>query len=610
MAQSLKALLNKPYKTGRDLGLILMYYVKATYEQKEFPLTKEEFNELVSNRGYQADKWKYDTLEAYYRAISNERHDTYENARRVVGGTNILRLYLRSFDEHNKQDALRYSLPLTLTNYGYNSYKIATKKAAEKKAYTFYEVFAAYLYYYLRQYQKNPLLIPNEIYNSYALLESEKINVKSIKEYYKRTHFEIYISDAENPNGVDFGTDEARSILSKIRPATKQQKEKMTETIRTIDRAYFYDELESVKDDIAGLSSLIRKSDKDIQNMDGEELREFYRDLTDKIENYNITPYQFKTIEKERAMPANITVFNLLTAALNKFDSNGEPGTPTGLLFANDDRAPAMQLREFKAAAPVLFKLLCENIKAEIPYFAEFDNADIFKAAIKGEELKALKVDAMRDKFDLKKITLEAMKDYIINSKYTSHLEKHQAKNGIAIFSLMEKTHLPPSTGRLTIAGAGEGNPKIYNPPMPEPNTSMKDIEDTDTETIYQKEIYNPYKLVLAYNSFIEICNKGLKVEFMRCAEFKEMAYIMMNIHLLNKEIYATYRKIKGDNKIRAERERIFKEKFKPVNPYSIEITQEMKDLTAQALDDVLKEKTAAQWLDNAAHIIKEIASN
>ena len=600
MAQSLKALLNKPHKTGRDIGLILMYYVKAILEQKEFPITKEEFSELLLYKDYRADKWKFDTLDAYYKAITAERHETYENARRVAGGTSLLRLYLRSFDEHNKQDALRYSLPLTLTSYGYDSYKIATKKAAEKKAYTFYEVFAAYLFYYLRQYSKNPLLIPNEIYNNIVLLEGEKITAKAIKEQYQRTHFDSYILDAEHPNGVNFDTKEAIDILAKIRPATNHQKEQIAETIRTIDKAYFNNELESVKDDIAGLSTAVTKGDIDIQNMDGEELREFYRDLTDKIENYNITPTQFKIILKERAMPANTTVYALLSEALDKFDKdkNGEPGTPTGLLFADDQRTPAKQLREFKAAAPALYELLCENIRAEIPYFAEFDNADIFKAAIKGEELKALKVDAMRDKFDLDKITLEDMKNYIINSKDTSHLEKRQAKNGIAVFSLMEKAHLPPTTGRVTIAGAGAGKPKIYNPPMPEPGTSMKAIEETDTEVIYQKEVCEPY-------AFIEICNKGLKVEFMRCAEFKEMAFVLMNIHLLNKEIYATYRKIKGDKKTRAERERIFKTKFKPIDPYSMEITQEMKDLTAQALDAVIKNKVAAQLLEKSSNIIK-----
>lgn len=603
MPISLKTILKKQDKSSRDIGLILMYYAKATLEDKEgdFPLTQAEISELAKKLIFRADKYKYDVLEAFYDAITTERLKAYDNARRIAGGTNLLRLYIRSFDEYSKQDTLRYSLPLTLTNYGYKFYAAATRAAAEKKTYTFYEIFSHYLYGYLRLYNKEPIIISSSIYNGYAQAESLPITSKTIKEQYQATHRDIYITDADHPAGVNIDTPEGMDLFTaNLKSITQYERAQLSESIRQADRAYYFDDIEAMEAELPNVTKYLVTDDLEIPSKKAD-LKEWYAKL---IRNYNtnkLNPHKFKFKYVGQEMPAGTTLYYLLMEALERYDEPGRESDPTGLIFPNDARSPAKQLRELKAATPDLFKALCDQIQHDIPQFESLDAAELMKATIKGADLKELDNDIMQDKF--KNVSFADMKEFIINSKLTSYLEKRQARNGIALFSFMH------NKGTIRIQRPAESG-KTYTPPMPEPHTSIKEIAEQDIAAIYESEIYKPLKWILAYNEFINICAAGLKVDFMKCATLKEIPLIMMNLRTLNGELYAAYRNIQGDDKTKAERERIFKEKFKPVDPDTIKIPQDMQTAITETLEAVLENKIGAQWISKAPQIIQEIADS
>ena len=596
MPISLKAILKKQDKSSRDIGLILMYYAKATLEDKEekFPLTQAEISELAKKLNFRPDKHKYDVLEAFYDAITTERLKAYDNARRIAGGTNLLRLYIRSFDEHSKQDTLRYSLPLTLTNLGYKFYASATRAAAEKKTYTFYEIFSAYLYFYLRLYNKEPLIIPHSIYSGYAQAEILQITNKSIKEQYQVTHRETYITDADHPAGVNLGTPEGMELfIANLKGVTKYDREQLSESIKKADRAYYDDDIEAME---AALPDITKYLNAEMPSNKAN-LKEWYANIIRGYSTNKLTPqkYKFRSIGQE--MPADTTLYSLLMEALERYDEPGSESDPTGLIFANDTRTPAKQLRELKKAAPELFEALCDQISHDIPQFKSLDAAELMKATIKGKDLKELDNDVMRDKFT--NVSFADMKEFIISSKHTSYLEKRQAKNGIALVTFMHNDIQIP----------GEGF-KTYTPPMPEPHTSIKEISEQDIAAIYESEIYKPLKWILAYNKFINICAAGLNVEFMECATLKEIPLIMMNLYALNGELYAAYRNIQGDDKTKAERERIFKEKFKPVDPDTIRIPEDIQTAVTETLKAVLENKIGAQWINKSPQIIQQMADS
>ena len=604
MPISLKAILKKDYIPSREIGLVLMYYIKAQLEGKgaEFPLTQAEISQLVAKTAYRSDKYKFDVFSAFYDIIKTERSKAYDNARRIAGGTRLLRLYVHSFDEHSKQDTLRYSLPLTLTNYGYKFYAAATRAAAEKKTYTFYEIFSHYLYGYLRLYNKEPIIISNSIYNGYAQAESLPITSKTIKEQYQATHFDVYITDADHPAGVNIDTPEGMRLLAANVKSiiTLNEFEQLSESIKKADRAYYFDDIEAMEAELPTITKYLVFDDAKIPSKKAD-LKEWYVNIIREYSTKKIIPKRIKFKSAGQEMPAGTTLYYLLMEALERYDDPGRESDPTGLIFPNDARSPAKQLRELKAAAPDLFKALCDQIQHDIPQFESLDAAELMKATIKGADLKELDNDIMQDKF--KNVSFADMKEFIINSKQTSYLEKRQAENGIALYTLMHN-----KTSQV-IQSLTESS-KTYTPPMPEPNTSIKEISEEDIEAIYESEIYKPLKLVLAYNEFVRICAAELKVDFMKCAEFKEIPFILYNIHAFDEELYAAYRNIQGDDKTKAERERIFKEKFKPVDPDTIKIPQDMLKAITETLKAVLENRLGAQWINKAPQIIQQMADS
>lgn len=602
MPMSLNAILKKDYISSKDVGVVLMYYAKATFEQKPFPLSGEELSSLKASITYRGDKYKFDVYQAFYDAIRIEHSKAYDNARRIAGGSNLIRHYIRYFNEHSERDTLHYRLPLTLTSYGFNLYGKAAKQAALKRNFTFYEIFSNYLFFYMRLYLKEPALLSSRLYSGYALTESQPIEDKSIKEEYKQTHHETFIVDEEHPEGISFDSPELTGdyLLEHIKAhsVTKYELSQLEETIRDTDRAYYLDDMEELK---RGVESLIEYGLCTKKETESENLKSRYAEIINEYRTTERIPARLQFKSKEKPMPEGTTVFVLLSEALEKYDSNNS--NPAGLLFVNDKRTPAKQLREFIKAAPELFEALCEQICYDIPKFKDLDSSKLLKATINGEELKNLCNDVMRDKFE--NVSFADIREFVINSKNTSYLEKRQAANGIAMYSIMEGTERP-EIKRLQ----RESNPKTYNPPMPEPQLPIKKIAEADIAAVYEHEIYKPLKMINAYNAFIRICAKALKVDFMKCAEFKEMSFILMNIRDLNTELFAAYRNIQGDDKTKSERERIFKETFQPVDTEQAAISQEMLDRTEQALKAMLDTKNAASWIKEAQLIIKKIAEN
>lgn len=598
MPISLKTILKKQDKSSRDIGLILMYYAKATLEDKEgdFPLTQAEISELAKKLIFRADKYKYDVLEAFYDAITTERLKAYDNARRIIGGINLLKLYIRSFDDHNRQDSYKYSLPLTLTSRGYYYYRQSAKIAALKKTYTFYDIFAHYLYSYLKLYIESPITIPNSILKGYA--DNTPIKTKSVKEYYKQVNFISSFQGEERPDG--FILDDAEQVVDMLKsnePTTAEERAYIEKSAE-LDKAYFYDDYETMQ-------QLLRETKlwhEQVIPTSPDRIKTLAQNTSQMIEmgKVEIAILRLNRMTKliPQEMPSDTTISDLLETALKKYEKPGHETDPTGLLFADDTRTPAKQLREIRAAAPELFEALCDQIRHDIPQFESLDAAELMKAAITGKDLEALNIGIMQRKF--KDVNI---RNFIINSKDTSYLEKRQATNGIAHISFSRESRDNHPINRITTE-------KIYNPDMPQPHTSLQEIISENTAAIYESEIYRPLKWIYAYNVFIDVCADLLKIPFMTCAEFKENAKISANISSFNRELFAAYRNIEGDDKTIAKREQIFKDKFKPIDPETAKTPQDMQTAITETLEAVLENKIGAQWISKAPQIIQEIADS
>lgn len=611
MPLSVNAILNKPDKSSRDIGLLLLYYGKATLENKKdkFPISLAEIGALSQKLTYRADKYKYDVLEAFYDAITTERLKAYDNARRIAGGASILKLYIRSIDEHSKQESLLYSMPLSLTPTGRKNYTEATRAAAEAKSYSFYEILQSYLYSYLKLYKAEPLTVPQSILNGFSLSD-RPIKEKSVKEQYRKTYKTAYFCTAEDPQGKDVksnfpGFEKFADFLTaniKHYKLSKVEIESLLQTIHNTDRAYYTDNLDELKQGIEELRRINLIGKDEAPELDTpDRLKEWYANIIREFENNDRTALKGYFREEPKEITPQVTIFSLLLASLTACTTPGREHNPTGLIFQNDPRTQAKQLRELKAAAPELFEALCDQIKHDIPSFAELTEAELLKATIKGKTLKALNNAIMRDKFA--NITFADIREYILTSKNTSYLEKRQAQTGIALYTLEYKN----TSSYMLSTLATE---YTYNPSMPEPHTSINDLTEKEIAAIYKSEIYRPLKWVLSYNVFIDICAAALNVPFMTSAEFKEIPFIMMNIYALNREIYSAYRNLQGEEREKAEKEKKFKAMFKPVDPDTAHPGAELMAAITKVFDAALEKKQGAEWIKKAPRIIQEIADN
>ena len=606
MPPTLKALLNKPELTSRDAGLVMMYYAKATLEDKEdtLPISIEDLNAIISSVKYRSDRHRFDVLEAFYYAIKDQRERAYDNARRLAGGLNLLNLHIRIFDDHSRQDTLRFNLPLTLTNHGYKYYAAATRAEARQRNYTFYEILSCYLYFYLRLYSKGEaLMLPHSVLNGFAQAESQPITQKPIKEQYSRTHFNTYLYDANHPEGLNLDAQAAGDYLLKNVKAhqlTKYEYDKLEEKIDEIDRLYYLDDLDGMQEAIAGLLEYGLVTEEEIEKAKEGDLKEWYATITKELENSERIPSHLTFKNKPKEIPADTTIFTLLEEALKKYDKS--ESYPTGLIFANDTRPHTKQIRELKLNAPALFDALCEQIQHDIPQFAELDSSELIKATIKGQALEELHNDVMRDKFE--NVSFAEIKEFIINSKNTSYLEKRQAENGIALYSLMEKDN-EPYLSRLNHKG------KTYNPPMTEIHPTLQEFKEIDLTKTYKKEIFTPLKMVFAYNTFIDICTEALNIPFMnRCAKLLEIPLMLMIVKNCNDNLYTAYRSIDGSPADKQLRRELCNQLFTQIDPYKTQPSKTFRDAVKENFIEAIKAKHGAEWIKCAAQIIKDLADS
>ena len=446
------------------------------------------------------------------------------------------------------------------------------------------------------------MLIASSIYNGFAQAQSEPIKSKSIKEYYQETNFDEYLITPEHPEGLfifdeDCTTKELETALNRTTDVSKEELKKIQEAIERADKFYYEDNTNGIKSTFPIFEKYNCFFPYDYKNIDTD-LKKGYAHFAREYEKDRRVPALFTIKLKNKPLPKDTTVFILLLECLKWIDAmSGE--TPAGLLFVADTRTPAKQLRELKGAAPTLFNALCDQIRHDIPQFEELTDTELLKATIKGEELRALNIEILADALE---INLNAIKEYVLKSKRTSALEKIQAKNGV-----IHETATGSRDLRFILARDKYGR-KTKNPEMPTPHTSIKEIEGEDIAAIYESEIYSTLKIIKAYNFFIETCAAGLNVKFLKCAEFPKMSFVEYHIETLNRELYTAYRNIEGDEKTKAERERIFKEKFKPVDPENIKLNPEILETTAESLRIALKDKIGAQWIKKSQQIIEAIA--
>lgn len=606
MPPTLKALLKKPELTSRDAGLILMYCAKATLEDKEdtLPITTADLNAIIASTRYRSDRHRFETFEAFYNAIREHRERAYDNARRLAGGINLLNLYMRIFNDHSKQDTLRFKLPLTLTHYGYQFYTAATKTAAEKRTFEFYDILSYYLFFYYRLYaQGEALMLSHSLLNGYTQAETQLITEKSIKEMYKQTHHENKIIDREHPEGYNLDFDQTGDYLLKTIKAqklTKYETEKFLAKLDEIDRLYYLDDIDGMREAMPSLIEYGFITEAELQKAMEGDLKEWYATIANEYDNCERVPTHFIIDFVHKEMPAGTTIGTLLQEANQVYlDANSYP---TGILFTNDTRSHTKQIRELKKNAPALFEALCDQIRHDIPQFKELDNSEIIKATIKGQDLKELQNDVMRDKFE--NVNFVEIREFITNSKYTSYLEKRQAENGIAMYSLMEKEH-ETYISRLYHKG------KTYTPPMPEIHPTIQEFKELDLNRTYLKEIFTPLKMVFAYNTFIDICTDVLNIPFMNhCAKLKEIPLLQMAIKNCNDNLYTTYRCIDGSPEDKKLRRELFNQAFKRIDPSTAYPNQNCINAFKGFFEKAIKEKHGAAWIRCAATTIAELANS
>lgn len=606
MPPTLNALLKKQDLTSRDAGLILMYYAKATLEGKRasLPITAEDVAAFMYKVRYRPDIDKLNTLEKYYDVIRDQRERAYDNTRRIAGGANLIRLYAKNFDDHSKQDLISYSLPLTLTDNGYNFYAAATKTAKEQKKYSFYEIFARYLYFTYRLFIKEPIILSTETRAAFYQAQEQSITCKSIKEHYSTVFCEWAIVDKLHPEGLpltDIDIFEYMKTNLNKHKISKAEAGELLDNIAHLDKLYFENNAASMLEFIKSSTDFVI-TQGEIEKLESGELdiMDFYPAIIREFENNEAVPakLEFKPIKKE--MPATETIFSLLETAVKATDDKKQT-SPTGLLFINDDRTPTKQIKELKQNAPYLFKAICDKIRQDIPQLNNLDEPQLLKASIIGKEIKKLCLEPIRDDFE--NVTFSDIQQYVLCSSSTSYQEKQQAKNGIALLTVFkENGNMPYYVSKATKRG------RIYNPPTAEIKPTMQEFEKLDLSDTYTREFYKPLSMVFAYNAFIDICNKALNIPFMDCAKMIAMPFINLSLSDYNRDVYKYYRNIAGEPKERKKRRDLYKSLFIPIDQ-SLYIPDQMiiEQYTAD-FSEAISRKEGADWIKQAPAIIKAIA--